>query len=32
MVRRGREQEGDLVAPRGDRETTLGHPGKLVGG
>ena len=31
MVRRRRAQEGGLVAPRGDRETTSGHPGKLAG-
>ena len=32
-VRRRWVQEGGLVAPRGDRETTLGHPGRnIVGG
>ena len=31
-VRRGWEQGGGLVAPRGDRETTLGHPGRNIAG
>ena len=32
-LREGWKQEGDLVAPRGDREKTLGHLGRsLTGG
>ena len=31
-VRRRWVQEGGLVAPRGDRETTLGHPGRNIAG
>ena len=32
MVRRGWEQEGCLVALRGERETTAVHPGRNIAG
>ena len=30
MVQKRGAQEGGVVAPRGDRKTTLGHPGRLT--
>ena len=30
MVRRRRAKEGGVVAPKGNRETTSGHPGRLA--